>query len=118
MSTFIGQLIGFAVIVFLLVRFVVPPVRRMMTAQQETVRRQLEEPSTKPEVFTDAKGNPTPVPAMNNDGVNGVYLTSEGKKGAEAWGTRARWCAPVTSPRCRTRSISAARSSAASASRG
>jgi hypothetical protein len=57
------------------------------------VRRQLEEPSTKPEVFTDAKGNPTPVPAMNNDGVNGVYLTSEGKKGAEAWGTRARWCA-------------------------
>ena len=57
------------------------------------VRRQLEEPGTKPEVFTDAKGNPTPVPAMNNDGVNGVYLTSEGKKGAEAWGTRARWCA-------------------------
>lgn len=46
MSTFIGQLIGFAVIVFLLVRFVVPPVRRMMTAQQETVRRQLEESST------------------------------------------------------------------------
>ena len=57
------------------------------------VRRQLEEPSTKPEVFTDAKGNPTPVPAMNNDGVNGVYLTSEGKKGADAWGTRGRWCA-------------------------
>jgi hypothetical protein len=57
------------------------------------VRRQLEEPSTKPEVFTDAKGNPTPVPAMNNDGVNGVYLTSVGKKGADAWGTRARWCA-------------------------
>ncbi|MGE2717659.1 F0F1 ATP synthase subunit B/delta [Mycolicibacterium litorale] len=46
MSTFIGQLIGFAVIVFLLVRFVVPPVRRMMTAQQETVRRQLEESAT------------------------------------------------------------------------
>lgn len=46
MSTFIGQLIGFAVIVFLLWRYVVPPVRRMMTAQQETVRRQLEESST------------------------------------------------------------------------
>lgn len=45
MSTFIGQLIGFAVIVFLLWRYVVPPVRRMMTAQQETVRRQLEESS-------------------------------------------------------------------------
>lgn len=46
MSTFIGQLIGFAVIVFLVVRFVVPPVRRMMTTQQETVRRQLEESAT------------------------------------------------------------------------
>jgi ATP synthase F0 subunit b len=43
MSTFIGQLIGFAVIVFLLWRYVVPPVRKMMTAQQENVRRQLDE---------------------------------------------------------------------------
>lgn len=43
MSTFIGQLIGFAVIVFLVVRYVVPPVRRMMTNQQETVRKQLED---------------------------------------------------------------------------
>jgi ATP synthase F0 subunit b/ATP synthase F1 delta subunit len=43
MSTFIGQLIGFAVIVFLLVKFVVPPVRRMMKNQQETVRTQLAE---------------------------------------------------------------------------
>jgi ATP synthase F0 subunit b len=43
MSTFIGQLVGFAVIVFLLWRYVVPPVRRMMANQQDTVRRQLEE---------------------------------------------------------------------------
>ncbi|MBO0679754.1 F0F1 ATP synthase subunit B/delta [Mycolicibacterium sp. S2-37] len=46
MSTFIGQLIGFALIVFLLVRYVVPPVKRMMKAQQDTVRRQLEESAT------------------------------------------------------------------------
>jgi ATP synthase F0 subunit b/ATP synthase F1 delta subunit len=46
MSTFIGQLIGFAVIVWLVVRYVVPPVKRMMQAQQETVRRQLEESAT------------------------------------------------------------------------
>jgi F-type H+-transporting ATPase subunit delta len=45
MSTFIGQLVGFAVIVFLIVRYVAPPVRRMMHNQQETVRRQLEESS-------------------------------------------------------------------------
>ena len=41
MSTFIGQLIGFAVIVWLVVRFVVPPVRKMMADQQNTVRQQL-----------------------------------------------------------------------------
>jgi F-type H+-transporting ATPase subunit b/F-type H+-transporting ATPase subunit delta len=41
MSTFIGQLIGFAVIVFIVWRYVVPPVRQMMTNQQENVRKQL-----------------------------------------------------------------------------
>jgi hypothetical protein len=29
---------------------------------------------------------------MDNAGVNGDYLTSEGKKGDAAWGTRGRWC--------------------------
>jgi F-type H+-transporting ATPase subunit delta len=43
MSTFIGQLVGFAVLVWLLVKFVVPPVRKLMADQQESVRRQLEE---------------------------------------------------------------------------
>jgi F-type H+-transporting ATPase subunit delta len=43
MSTFIGQLVGFVVIVLLVWRYVVPPVRRMMTERQETVRRQLED---------------------------------------------------------------------------
>src|SRR5690625_4568949 len=46
MSTFIGQLIGFAVIVWLLVKFVVPPVRKLMADQQDSVRRQLEEAAT------------------------------------------------------------------------
>jgi F-type H+-transporting ATPase subunit delta len=40
-STFIGQLIGFAVIVFLLWKYVVPPVRTMMKNQQDAVRTQL-----------------------------------------------------------------------------
>ena len=43
MLTFIGQLIGFAVIVWLVWRYVVPPVRRLMTNRQETVRKQLED---------------------------------------------------------------------------
>jgi hypothetical protein len=57
------------------------------------VTRALEEPSTTPEVFTDASGRPTTVPAMNNDGVNGVYTSSEGLKGGAVWGTRGRWMA-------------------------
>jgi hypothetical protein len=55
------------------------------------VARALEEPTSKPEVFTDAQGRPTAVPRMDNQGVNGVYLSSEGKKGGAVWGTRGRW---------------------------
>ncbi len=43
MSTFIGQLIGFAVIVWIISKYVVPPVRKLMANQQEAVRTQLEE---------------------------------------------------------------------------
>ena len=43
MSTFIGQLIGFAAIVLLVWRYVVPPVRNMMTARQDAVRQQLKD---------------------------------------------------------------------------
>jgi Methane oxygenase PmoA len=56
------------------------------------VTRALEAPSDKPEVFTDANGRPTTVAKLDNTGVNGVYVTSEGKKGDAAWGTRGRWC--------------------------
>jgi hypothetical protein len=56
------------------------------------VRRELEDPMEKGDTFTDASGKPTKVDAMDSKGVTGVYLTSEGKKGSEAWGTRARWC--------------------------
>jgi hypothetical protein len=56
------------------------------------VARALEAPSDKPEVFTDASGRPTIIAKLENTGVNGVYLTSEGKKGNAAWGTRGRWC--------------------------
>lgn len=56
------------------------------------VMRALEAPSDKPEVFTDASGRATTVAKLDNTAVNGVYLTSEGKKGEAAWGTRGRWC--------------------------
>lgn len=53
--------------------------------------RQLEQPSTKPEVFTDAQGVATKVPVLDNAGVTGLYHTSEGIEGDAVWGTRAPW---------------------------
>ena len=55
------------------------------------VARQLEQPSNEPLLFTDIAGRVTKVPAMDNAGVTGEYLSSEGKKGDAVWGTRGRW---------------------------
>jgi hypothetical protein len=55
------------------------------------VARQLEHPSKTAEVFTDANGRATAVPKLDNTGVNGMYISSEGKKGDDVWGTRGRW---------------------------
>ncbi|MBG6236994.1 hypothetical protein IWX76_003600 [Pedobacter sp. CAN_A7] len=55
------------------------------------VARELEHPSDKPEKFTDANGLATDVAKMNNDGVTGVYRSSEGIEGDAVWATRAKW---------------------------
>ncbi len=57
------------------------------------VDRAFEQPSTKPEVFTDASGKPTKVPVLNNEGVNGAYRSSDGKEKDDVWGTRGKWVA-------------------------
>lgn len=54
MSTFIGQLIGFAVIVFIIVKWVVPPVRNLMRKQQEAVRAALAESAEASKKLADA----------------------------------------------------------------
>lgn len=54
MSTFIGQLIGFAAIVFLVVRYVVPPVRNLMAARQNTVRQQLDDAAKAADRLTES----------------------------------------------------------------
>lgn len=53
MLTFIGQLVGFAAIVFLVVRYVVPPVRRLMAARQEAVRQQLQDAAAAADRLTE-----------------------------------------------------------------
>ncbi len=54
MSTFIGQLIGFAAIVWLVVRYVVPPVRNLMAARQNAVRQQLDDSAAAAERLTES----------------------------------------------------------------
>ena len=54
---------------------------------------ELEEPTNQPGRYVDAEGNVTEVAARNNTGVDGEYLSSEGRVNEkEVWGTRAKWC--------------------------
>ncbi len=55
------------------------------------VARALEQPAEKAEIFTDASGTPSAVPMLDNAGVTGRYVSSEGKSGDAVWGTRGRW---------------------------
>ncbi|HEX8428463.1 PmoA family protein [Hymenobacter sp.] len=56
------------------------------------VAHELQIPSDKDEKFTDDKGNVTVVKAGTDRAANGTYLTSTGKRGNDAWSTRAAWC--------------------------
>ncbi|MDR2234177.1 MAG: PmoA family protein [Tannerella sp.] len=57
--------------------------------------RAFEEPSTRPQTFTDAQGNATTVRSVNNEGKNGVYRNSEGNEKESGdngvWGKPAKW---------------------------
>ena len=55
------------------------------------VARQLELPSKQDVILTDAKGHPTTVKKMSNDGVTGNYRSSDGVSGEAVWSTRAKW---------------------------
>src|SRR6195952_2561524 len=54
MSIFIGNLIGFAIIVFVIWKWVVPPVRSMMQKQQEAIRVALAESAEAAKKLDDA----------------------------------------------------------------
>jgi hypothetical protein len=55
------------------------------------VARALEEPSDRPEVLVGPDGKASSERVVDNTGVNGVYHSSEGKRGGAVWGTRGRW---------------------------
>lgn len=55
------------------------------------VARQLELPSKEDIVLKEKDGSTTTVKALENQGVTGNYLSSEGVTGEAVWSTRARW---------------------------
>ncbi len=55
------------------------------------VARELEHLSTQKDKFLDSQGRETTVAVASNEGVTGMYLSSEGKTGDAVWGTRAKW---------------------------
>ena len=55
------------------------------------VARALDHPSKEAEVFVDARGEKESVPRMDNTGVTGRYIASDGRSGEEVWGTRGPW---------------------------
>lgn len=56
------------------------------------VAHELELPVKQSKNYTDDKGNITKVISTKDASVTGNYLTSEGKMGDSAWGTRGSWC--------------------------
>lgn len=53
--------------------------------------RELEHRSEEPWIFTDSLGRVNKKTAVNNEGITGVYRSSEGKSGNDVWGTRGKW---------------------------
>jgi len=56
------------------------------------VAHELELPAKEKKEFKDDKGNVTVVEGSLDNAPSGNYITSEGKEGDAAWGTRAQWC--------------------------
>ena len=87
MSTFIGQLVGFAVIILLVWRYVVPPVRKMMADQQSTVRRQLAESAAAADRLAEASRAHTK--AKEDASAEAQRLTEEARADAKRIGAAA-----------------------------
>jgi F-type H+-transporting ATPase subunit delta len=81
MSTFIGQLIGFAVIAYILWRYVVPPVRTLMRKQQDAVRTALAESAAAAKKLAEADAEHAK--ALENAKTESAKVTDEAKHDSE-----------------------------------
>ena len=78
MSTFIGQLVGFAVIVWLFLKFVRPPLSRMMAKQQEDIREALADSATAAETLANA--DQAHIKAVEDARAEAVHVTDEARQ--------------------------------------
>jgi len=81
MSTFIGQLIGFAVIAFIIWRYVVPPVKTLMQKQQDAVRTALAESAEAAKKLEDADAEHAK--ALEKAKTESTKVTDEAKHDSE-----------------------------------
>ena len=86
MSTFIGQLIGFAVIVFVVWRYVVPPVKSLMQKQQDAVRTALAESAEAEKKLAEA--DEMHAKALKNADAEATRVTDEARHDSERIGSQ------------------------------
>ena len=97
MSTFIGQLVGFLVIIWIIWRYAVPPVRRLMASQQEAVRNQLDESAKAAQRLADA--DKYHAQRVQGAKAEAKHITEEARVDAERIGEQLRVQADVEAER-------------------
>lgn len=100
MSTFIGQLVGFAAIVLLVWRYVVPPVRKMMVDRQNVVRQQLADAAAAADRLKEARQAHDQ--ARKDAKAEGERITEEARADAERIAEQLRAQADVEVERVKT----------------
>ncbi len=103
MSTFIGQLIGFAVIVWLVVKYVVPPARTAMRNRQEAVRVALEESASAQAKLASA--DEVHAKAVENARADGARVTEEARNDSVRIAELAREQADADAERIRAQGV-------------
>jgi ATP synthase F0 subunit b len=103
MSTFIGQLVGFAVIVWLVWRYVVPPVRKLMLDRQNVVRQQLDEAAAAADRLVQASDAHSK--ALDEAKVEAQRVTEEARVDAERIAAQLRAQADIDVERIKVQGI-------------
>ncbi|MET0704763.1 MAG: F0F1 ATP synthase subunit B/delta [Mycobacterium sp.] len=103
MGIFLGNLAGFAIIVFIIWKWVVPPVRTLMRNQQEAIRAALEESQTAAAKLADADA--MHAKALEDAKAESAKVTDEAKTDSERIAEQLREQAGQDAERIKTQGI-------------